>query len=95
MIHDAYPYKNLLIVYINDRGLGFTLIEIDWKKDKILEKFLVSFYTAINNLLGIYYPTSCSFLQQAYIIYGKFYEHRYDKILIPIISKIKIKWCQY
>ena len=27
MIHDAYPYKNLLNAYINDRGLGFILIE--------------------------------------------------------------------
>ena len=29
MIHIAYPYKNLLTVYINDRGLGFTLTETD------------------------------------------------------------------
>ena len=65
MIHDAYPYKNLLTAYINDRGLGFTLTETDWKKGKILEEFLVSFYTATNNFSGIYYPTSCSFLQHA------------------------------
>ena len=62
MIHDAYPYKNLLTAYINDRGLGFTLTEIDWEKGKLLEEFLVSFYTATNNLSGIYYPTSCSIL---------------------------------
>ena len=35
MIHDAYPYKNLLRAYINDRGLGFTLTETDWNKEKI------------------------------------------------------------
>ena len=29
MIHDAYPYKNLLTAYINNRGLGFTLTETD------------------------------------------------------------------
>ena len=30
MIHDAYPYKNLLSAFINDRGLGFQLSENDW-----------------------------------------------------------------
>ena len=63
MIHDAYPYKNLLNVYINDRGLGFILTENDWKKEKNLEDFLVSFYNAINILSSVYFPTSYAFLQ--------------------------------
>ena len=29
MIHNAYQYKNLLSIYINDCGLGFTLTEND------------------------------------------------------------------
>ena len=95
MIHDAYPYKNLLSAYINDRGLGFTLTETDWNKGKILEDFLLSFYNATNVLSGIYYPTSCSFLQQAYIISQKFAEHRYDDVLMPIIDLMESKWNEY
>ena len=95
MIHDAYPYRNLLSAYINDRGLGFTLTEIDWNKGKILEDFLVSFYNATNILSGIYYPTSCSFLQQAYIISQKFAEYRFDTVLMPIIEQMESKWNEY
>ena len=43
MVHDAYPYKNLLSAYINDHGLDFTLTKNDQNKDKILKKNLVSF----------------------------------------------------
>ena len=62
MIHDAYPYKNLLSTYTNDHGLGFILTEIDWNKNKILEEFLVSFYNATKFFFYVYYPTSCLFL---------------------------------
>ena len=68
MIHDAYSYKNLLSTYINDHRLDFTLTENDWNKDKILEEFFISFYNVTNILFDIHYPTSYSFLQQAYLI---------------------------
>ena len=95
MIHDAYPYKNLLSAFINDRGLGFTLSENDWNQGKILEDFLVTFYDATNVLSGIYYPTSCSFLQKAYIISEKFKEYRYNDVLMPIIYNMETKWNEY
>ena len=63
MIYDAYPYKNLLSAYINDRGLDFILTKNDWNESKILKKILVNFYNTTNIFSDIYYPTSCLFLQ--------------------------------
>ena len=88
MIHDAYSYKYLLSTYINNHELDFILNENDWNKDKILEEFLVSFYNITNILSGVYYPTSYSFLQQAYLISQKFVQHRYSDVLEPIIYEI-------
>ena len=86
MIHDAYLYKYLLTAYINNCRLGFVLTETDWTKDKILKTFLVTFYNATNVLSGIYYPTSCLFLQQVFDISRKFIEYRFDDVLMPIIE---------
>ena len=57
MIHNAYLYKNLLSVYINDRGLGFILTQTNWKKEKNLKDFLVSFYNATNTLSGFIFQS--------------------------------------
>ena len=91
MIYDVYPYKNLLSTYINIHRLGFTLIETNWNKDKILKKILISFYNATEIFSGVYYPISCLFLQQVYLISQKFAQHRYDDILESITYKIKSK----
>ena len=91
MIYDAYLYKNLLSIYINNRGLSFTLTKIDQNKDKILKEFLVSFYNTIEFFFDVYYPISCSFLQQAYLISQKFIQYKYDDVLKSIINKIKSK----
>ena len=54
-----------------------------------MEDFFITFYNATNVISGIYYPTSCLFLQQTFNISRKFVEYRFDDVLMPIIKQMK------
>ncbi|KAK3229851.1 hypothetical protein Dsin_001732 [Dipteronia sinensis] len=91
----CYEYRDLLVTFIQYHVSHINLYQSHWDACSNVCGLLKVFYTATNNLSGVYYPTTNLFIIESLNIASAFAHCESDSELHESVTAMKDKWLEY